>query len=184
MPERVRIVSGSAPEWTRWPHVTDVLAKAGLIDATFFTQVARDVGTAVHAAAHYLDEGTLDFRTLDPVIAPRLRSYQRFLDEMKPVILGIEETVQHEVYRYQGTLDRRVQLNGREAVIDLKGPYQAPWQAIQVAAYAGTFERPMDRYTLHLDDEKYQLVQHRGRRDFDVFKAALTLSAWRSEHVL
>jgi hypothetical protein len=181
MPDPIR--AEAAPEWTRWPHVTDILAKAGLIDVTFFTAAARDIGTAVHAATHYLDEGDLRWESVDPVVLPRLRSYQRFLDEVKPVVLSVEEVVLHEAYRYQGRLDRRMQINGREAVVDIKGPSRAPWQAIQVAAYAGTFARPMARYTLHLDDEKYQLIEHRGRRDFDVFKAALTIAAWRSEHV-
>jgi hypothetical protein len=181
MPETAPSVATSA--WHAFPHVTDILAGAGLIDATFFTQAARDVGSAVHAATHFLDEGDLDWRSVDPVALPRVRTYQRFLDEVRPVVLGVEERVFHEAYRYQGTLDRRMQINGLEAVVDLKGPYRAPWQAIQVAAYAGTFARPMARYTLHLDDEKYQLIEHRGRRDFDVFKAALTLTAWRKEHV-
>jgi hypothetical protein len=183
MPERLRVSAGAAPEWATWPHVTDIISAAGLIETAFFTTAARDLGTAVHAATHYLDEGDLNWASVDPVALPRLRSYQRFLDEVKPVVLSVEEAVIHETYRYQGRLDRRMQINGREAVVDIKGPFRAPWQAIQVAAYAGCFELPMARYTLHLEDEKYQLIEHRGRRDFDVFKAALTIAAWRNEHV-
>jgi hypothetical protein len=164
------------------PHVTDILARAGLIDASWFTIAGRDAGKAVHACTQLLDEGDLNWTTVDPVVVPRVRSYQRFLEEMNPEILAIEEPVYNEAFRYQGTLDRRLRIDGREAILDIKSPFKAPWQAIQVAAYAGCFDRPMNRYTLHLDDENYRLIGHHGRHDFKVFTAACTIAAWRERH--
>ena len=162
-----------------YPHVTDILKRAGLVDDAWFTEEARDRGSAVHAAAHYLDENDLDWSSVNPSVLPRLRQYQKFLDEVKPEILAIEESVVHEALRYCGRYDRRVRIAGREGLLDLKGPGQAPWQAIQLAMYAACIPRPLERFTLHLSDERYQLIQHRSREDWSVAKAAITLAAWK-----
>ena len=161
------------------PHVTDILARAGLVDTQWFKDFDLERGSAVHAATHYLDEGDIDWPTVDPVVLPRVRQYQHFLDEVKPQILSIEEAVVNEALRYQGRLDRRVVINGREGVLDIKGPSRAAWQALQVAMYAACFPRPLARWTLHLSDDSYRLIEHRGRHDWEVAKAAITLAAWR-----
>jgi hypothetical protein len=161
------------------PHVTDILAFVGLIDTQWFRDYDLSRGSAVHAATHYLDQGDLNWETVDPVILGRLRQYQLFVDEVHPEILAVEEKVVNEALQYQGTLDRRVRINGREGILDLKGPSQARWQALQVAMYAACFPRPLARWTLHLSDERYQLIEHKDRHDWDVAKAAITLAAWK-----
>lgn len=166
------------------PHVTDILKRAGLVDDRWFTEEARDVGTGLHLAAHFLDEGDLAWKSVDRKILPRLRQYQCFLDEVKPTILAIEEAVTNEALRYCGKLDRRVRINGREWIIDLKGPGRFPWQPIQLAGYAGCFPgmAVLRRGTLHLSDDRYQLIEHSDRRDWDVYKAAVTLAAWKEKN--
>ena len=42
------------------PGVTSILKAAGYVDDTYFTEYARDRGSAAHAATHYYDEGDLD----------------------------------------------------------------------------------------------------------------------------
>src|SRR5260221_648800 len=103
-----------------FPHVTDLLKDAGLIDDQWFQQFDLDRGSALHKATELLDLGDLHWPSVDPVILGRLRQYQRFKDEVKPVILSIEEKVINAPLQYQGKLDRRVKINGREGVIDLK----------------------------------------------------------------
>jgi hypothetical protein len=164
------------------PHVTAVLADAGLIDPTWFTVAARDAGSAIHAATEFLDTGGLDWASVDPVIASRVVQYQRFKDEVRPTMLTVEERVFNDLYRYQGRLDRRVVINDREGILDIKGPYRAPWQAIQLSMYAACFSRRMARWTLHLEDSAYRLIEHRGLDDWNVAKAALTIAAWRKKN--
>lgn len=161
------------------PHVTTILATAGLIDAAWFRDYDLERGKALHLATELLDRKDLDWSTVDPLILGRLRSYQRFLDEVKPEILAIEESVVNAPFHYQGTLDRRVRINGREGILDIKGPSRAQWQAIQVAMYAACFLRPMARWTLHLSDDRYLLIEHKSREDWDVAKAAITIAAWK-----
>lgn len=164
------------------PHVTDILAGAGLIDTQWFTDYDLSRGSAVHAATHYLDEGDLEWATVDPIIVGRLRSYQTFLDDVKPEILAVEEPVINEALRYCGTLDRRLVIHGREGVLDIKGPARLPWQALQVSMYAACFPRSLARWTLHLSDDRYQLIEHKDRHDWDVAKAAITLVAWKERN--
>lgn len=170
-----------------FPHVTDVLARAGLVNTDWFKEYDLSRGSALHKATEYLDEGTLDWSTVDPIILGRLRQYQRFKDEVRPAIGPIEKHVEHHAYHYQGTLDRLVSINDRLGVLDIKGPSMSPWQGVQVAAYAAAC--PVDgvrlaRWTLHLSDENYRLVEHKDRNDFEVFKAALTLCAFKEKHGL
>lgn len=170
------------PDTNGLPHVTTILARAGLVDATWFTTEARDRGTALHMAAQFMDDGDLDWNTVAPDVLPRLRAYQRFKDEVKPEILAIEEPVENLALRYCGRLDRRVRINGREGVLDLKSPAFEPWQCLQTALYAACFPRPMARWTLHLADHRYTLIEHKDRRDWEVAKAAITLAAWKESH--
>jgi len=165
-----------------FPHVTDILKRAGLVDASFFTEEARDRGSAVHAAAHYLDENDLDWSSVNPSVLPRLRQYQKFLDEVKPEILAIEESVVHEALRYCGRYDRRVRIAGREGLLDLKGPGQAPWHRLQIMYYVACFPRPLARWALYLSEERYKLIEFKGREDWEACKAILTLTSWRAQH--
>lgn len=164
------------------PHVTAILRDAGLVDTTWMTEEHRDRGTAVHLAARFVDEGDLDRESLDPTVAPRLAQYERFLLEVRPQILAIEMPVVHELYRYQGTLDRIVRINGREGVLDIKGTTASDWHGVQLAAYAEavTPARPLARWNLYLKDDAYRLVPRTNRHDWGAFKAALSLVNWRN----
>jgi len=168
------------------PRVTGILKSAGLVDTTWFKQEDLDRGTQVHLACQFYDENVLiwdSLKDLDPRVTLRLTQYQRFLEELKPEILAIEEEVTNEALRYIGHLDRRWILNGSEGIGDLKAPSKAPWQAIQLALYAGCFKRPMKRWTLHLHDDRYQLIEHKNRKDWEIAKAAITIANWREANV-
>lgn len=168
------------------PHVTDILARAGLVDTSWFGDYARDLGSAVHAATHLLDDGDLDWASVAGPVLPRLRQYQKFKDEVKPEILASEQKVESLALGYQGRYDRRVRINGREGILDIKGPSRGPWQALQVAMYAGAVnslgQPPLARWTLHLSDDRYQLIEHKDRDDWRVAMAAITIAAWRLKH--
>lgn len=167
------------------PRVTGILKSNGMIDTTWFKQEDLDRGTQVHIACQLYDENDLDWDSLkemDPRVTLRLTQYQRFLEEMKPEILAIEERVENKTLRYIGHLDRRYIIRGTEGICDLKAPSKAPWQAIQLALYAGCFDRSMKRWTLHLHDDRYQFIEHKDRRDWGVAKAALTIAGWREKN--
>lgn len=161
------------------PHVTSLLKSAGLIDTTFFTDYDLDRGSALHTAAQFLDEGDLNWETVHPDVLGRLRQYQRFLDEVKPEILGIEEPVVNEVLRYCGRIDRRVKINGAEGILDLKGPSQSVAHRLQLAMYADCFIEAKSRWALYLSDDAYRLVEFKNRDDYRAARALLNLHNWR-----
>lgn len=163
-------------------HVTEVLKLAGLVDDRFFTEEARDRGTALHLATVYFDEGNLDDESLDPAIRGGLDAYRAFYRDVHPVILACEEPVEDLARGYCGTPDRVLVINGREGVLDIKRGAESPWHAIQLAAYAHTYGRPMARWNLYLgQDGKYKLIERRSRLDWPVFEAALLLVQWRNQ---
>jgi hypothetical protein len=165
-----------------YPHVTDILVRAGLVSTQWFTEDARERGSAVHLAARFLDEDDLNWSTVSDDVLLRLRQYQRFLDEVNPEILAIEEEVRNEALRYCGRLDRRIKINGREGVLDIKGPSRCPWHALQVMYYVSCFSRPLARWVLYLSDDQYRLVEFSSREDWPMCKAILTTVAWRERH--
>lgn len=161
------------------PRVTAILRDAALVDWEWFQAWMLDRGSAVHLACRYLDEGDLAWSSLGPLVVRRVRQYQKFLEAEGPVILAIEEEVENVPLQYAGRLDRRVIMRGGEGIYDIKGIFQHPSHALQLAGYAGCFDRPLRRWNLYLDDDKYRLVEHKDRRDHEVWKAAVTLAAWR-----
>lgn len=104
----------------RLPSVTEVLRNAGLVDATYFTQHARDRGTAVHAAVLYDDQRDLDEASLDPEVRPYLEQWRVFKREAGVGVITSEALVWSAVNEYAGTLDKYVRLLGQRVVIDIK----------------------------------------------------------------
>ena len=162
--------------------VTQILDLAGLVDSTWFTADACDRGSALHKATQYLDEGTLYRDSVDSSIVDRFERYERFIAEVQPEILAIEEEVMNPALNYIGHLDRRLKINGREGILDLK-PSPAPWHPLQLAGYAGCFARPMARWGLYLAGSNYKLVEYSDRSDWRTFQAALTTAQWIRRHV-
>ena len=171
------------------PHVTAVLAECGLIDATWFKDYDMERGTATHKACEYLDQDDLQIDSLDDAVMRRVTQYQRFKNEMRPEILAIEADVRHASLSYVGRLDRVVRLSSVVGILDIKGPSQAPWTGLQTCAYLRAWNSDavanptaLRRWSLHLSDDNYKLVEHTSRRDWPAFQAALTLYRWKENH--
>ncbi len=169
-------------------RVTDILRKAGHVDASHFTPEARDRGTAVHLATQLHDEGALDtdYEWGDAKAQARFQAYERFLREMNVEILGIEIEVVHPVLDYIGHLDRLVAINGLRGVLDIKPPGKERWHALQLSAYqqaaGGGVQDWPNRWNLYLAEGKYQLDRKKTSMmdDWNVFRAALTTVRWRT----
>jgi len=174
------------------PSVTQILGFvppfAGRFDrvAPELLEYKRRLGSQVHRATHYYDEGTLDIHTVDPVLTPYLLAWQKFRMEKSFVPVVMETAVFHPDYGYAGTLDRIGRMDGGLWLVDLKcGPAQDGHLAgPQTAAYekaAGHMDMIprgslVHRCSVHLgDDGAYRMVPHTNRRDWHVFLAALEL---------
>ena len=163
-----------------WPRVTKVIAAAGLIDTAHMAEYDRDRGTVLHECVALLVEGTLDRESVDPAVAGRLAQFERWLVEARPRILACEREVWHEGLKYAGRLDLVIDEGHAPfvTIVDIKGPTRQPWHGVQLAAYLHAYADcmvalPARRFTLHLSDDDYRLVQHTDKQDWPRFVAAL-----------
>jgi hypothetical protein len=161
--------------------VTTVLREAKLFDykSSYDGGAAMERGTAIHALTELEDNGALIPENVPNPLMISVDGWTKFKEDTKIEILGSEEAVYHPLYKYAGTLDRRVLFRGREAVIDIKTGIQAPWHSIQTAAYAKCFNRPLLRYALYIAKGSYTLIEHSNPDDWDVFRSALNIVRWK-----
>ncbi len=92
-------------------------------------------GTSIHARAEAYQKGT-PFRPLSAETAPYIEQFDRFLYDFRPVFLKTEQTVYSNKYRYAGTLDSEVEIDGVRYALDIKtGKRIYPDVALQLVAY-------------------------------------------------
>jgi len=175
---------------TRLIGVSDAIQAAGLKD---FSRIAPDVleharqrGTVVHTACHFLDEGDLDWATVSPEIEPYVRAWERFKKETGVELLGIEKPLFHATLGFAGTPDRVVNLYPHKGIIDLKTYAPDAVTGIQLAGYSYLElgqQSPLDapkRWGLWLkDDGKYGLREYTDRGDEAVFMACLIIAKFK-----
>lgn len=127
--------------YKRLPRVTDVLQKHAFVETRWFTQEARELGSALHGAVQLWLEGTLDEESVDDRIRPNLESFKRFWERERAELIACERPVWDDLLGYVGTFDLLIRWRGRLWVIDLKRGSYAPWHPTQLVAYALALSR-------------------------------------------
>ena len=86
-------------------------------------QWALDRGKMVHSATVMIDNGKLDWDSLDERLKPFCDAYMVFLDKFHPVVEASELTVVHPSLKFGARLDRvyRFPGQGKLVVTDIKG---------------------------------------------------------------
>ena len=92
-------------------------------------------GAATHHGCRLLDEGRLDWTSVDPEIEPRIRAWQKFRIHFPADMIACEKALAHPKYRYAGTLDRILERKRTMIVADLKNSISAQVR-LQLAAYS------------------------------------------------
>lgn len=181
------------------PSVTQVIRDNRLSSDFAFVraadmEIARQLGQAVHVATHYHDEGTLDERTVDPVVMPYLLAWRRFVADRRVRFVALEQRVADPIYRFCGTVDRIAVLEDNptlgEIVVDLKtGNPAAAGANYQTAAYAHLVQslpcvtRVGARWSVQLHPERavpYSVTPYAKLTDWRIFRAALELTHERA----
>lgn len=153
-----------------------------------------DVGKAVHKATELYDQDDLDYASLDPAIVGYVDAWVKFMEEVNPVILAIEERVYHGVLNYAGTVDRIAIFNRqrRNTILPLEIKCTAQTHAIhrlQTAAYYSASSNTGSAYKLNhsgmracaylFPDGKYKLDFHYSfSGDFATFSGLLNVYNW------
>jgi len=174
-------------------RVTALLAEAGLIDRTWFSEEGATRGTYVHQACHYYDMGELDEESLDPILAPYVEGWKKFRADTGVTILKCEERIDNERLGVTGKPDRIMAWPGVGFdVIDIKSGSPSDWTAIQLAAYKllliedtknDDWPRVLKRFAVNLPgDGTYKVKEYKDRGDEGIFLAALAIHNWRKNH--
>lgn len=162
--------------------VTGILKAAGLIGGTYYTEYSRTRGSYVHEATQFLDEGCLDWDSIDQAIEPYVMAYERFKTESKFVPEHIEKRVYCPAYQYAGTLDRTGDLNGQDILLDIKTSEGSPkaWWGPQLSGYNLAMGLSLPRFSLQLKrDSTYKLTEFKDPNDNQIFLAANLLVRWK-----
>ena len=184
------------------PSVTQILGQAGMVEIPHFrdgrVERKRLIGTAVHRACEFLNQGDLDWSTVDPDVEPYARAYDEFLrrSEFGPVLTEHRFSTIIDGLSYAGTLDIAGDMGGVPFLIDIKTPLATqPHWAIQTAGYELGIKPPAvrpwkwQRAALKLrPDGEHRLVRFDDPSDRDVFRAALrdrnhpAVLRWKANH--
>lgn len=175
------------------PSVTQVIAAAEA--GTDYTRVPvatlerkSAIGSAVHSIADLLNTGEWDLvrafeevggtggwlhGPLSTAVWDYARGYQRFLDEVGPVVESSELRLGSLRHRFAGTLDVRLRMFGSLVLGDIKCTAELNVEAVgaQTAAYdvlavENGHARAEERVAIHLDGRgDYRLRELRDSRD-------------------
>ena len=171
------------------PSVTEVIRSAGLVDFSKVPpetlRMAQERGTAVHAACHLYDAGTLDYASLDAVIWPYLEAWDKFVRQADVVIDMAEHAVWSK-HGYAGTFDRLATMAGKPVILDIKtSEIISQATGVQLSAYLkaaeetgciGMVAKKYQRFAVHLyDNGKYELEPYTSEQDWSVFLACLQI---------
>jgi hypothetical protein len=153
----------------------------------------RQIGVALHAALHFLQEADLDTESLDEAIRPMIDGYKLFIDDTGFKPGGCEVRVWPNVngMRYGGTLDVVGTIKGEPTLIDFKCSSGSPHHSYgcQTAAYEMGLPRPLvppfkyRRYSLQpRENGSYNWHEWKEKTDHEVFKWALGITYWKINH--
>ena len=159
------------------PSVTKILKEGGLVPGLpFFTELGRDVGTAVHEAISLDLRHDLDWEALHPMLRPFMRQWADFRAKtgIKFDLSLCEVPQYHPTYRFAGCPDIVGVMNGRNVLIDLKtgtsksvGPQLAGYEI-----FPAIKKLSPTRFCLSLKGN-FKLQKYSDSRDILVFLNAL-----------
>jgi len=121
------------------PSVTQILKGAGLIDDQWFSEEARDRGSAVHTLCERYAHGVRFDDTGRPLASLQyVNAFARFVSDFGVYAIDTETLIEGIVNgrRYAGKYDLLAEIQGKRVLIDLKTGAKAKWHSVQIAAYA------------------------------------------------
>jgi hypothetical protein len=174
------------------PSVTQVITLGGLDELAGVPKRVLErpgeIGTAVHLATRFLDEGDLDVDSVDPQIAGYVLGWNKFKLEhdFSPIVIerrGISVDPGSGL-AFGFCLDRIGVLGDRDVLLDIKtGSKAFPSWGVQTAGYAEASEFDGPRMSVHLaDDGSYTIIPHEEADDFAQWHRALETAYWRLGH--
>jgi hypothetical protein len=182
--------------------VTQILKAEGIQQygpANSGTDWKMQVGTWVHKAVQWFEEGTLNEADLSEGVGAYLESYVKMkaLTKFVPILPLVETPLFHSTWKYAGTPDLPGVIANRFVILDLKCGAKRAGDKIQIAAYAYLISNSVVGFEhlypegaiVYLDEagnfpkiEKISVDDMIKNRS--VFLAALQINRWKSSHNL
>ena len=119
--------------------VTQILKRAGYIDDRWFSEEARDRGSAVHTLCERYAHGIrLDNAGRALTSLQYVNAFARFIEDFGAYAIDTETMIDGDIegHRYAGKYDLLAEIGGKRVLIDLKTGAKAKWHPLQLAAYA------------------------------------------------
>lgn len=170
------------------PSVTQVLAGVGITDYSMVPRAILEhkceLGLQVHRACQFLDEGSLDWDSVDGEAIEYVLAYEAFkrATGFVPRLNEFQKVAEINGMKFGMTLDREGDINGKPYVIELKATAQihSSW-GIQLAAYdMGIGGLPRRRAAVHLRPSGgFAVEPYLDRNDKQVFLWALGVTWWK-----
>jgi hypothetical protein len=134
---------------------------------------AMALGDSVHVATALDDDGILDEATVVQEVSLYLAAWRAFRAKYVGRHICSEAIVCDPIRGYAGTLDRICDIAGVPTLLEIKTGQEAPWHAIQTAAYASAlsmhhpvYGADIDRGCVYLrSDGSYVYRCHRDPED-------------------
>jgi len=182
------------------PSVTRILDHGGLVN---FEMVRQDVlerkatiGTLVHLATKFYDQGDLDWNSLDRYTRGRVEAWALFRKEtgFTPRIIEEQYIANVQGMSFGLTVDREGLLRGTSTIIEIKtASAPSEWWGLQTAGYAMAVPDPEEKLLtpitcfmkrrrmaiMLLEDGSYKKIEHTENDDWQVFLWALGLTHWK-----
>lgn len=170
--------------------VTQALNECDLRTIYYDNEEAKERGRMVHKACQFLDEGDLDWGTVDPRIEGYVRAWEKAKDLLELSVLATEFTVYNSLYGYAGRPDVYALVGslGLNAVIDRKTGEISPVTALQLAAYGYAIDpnTVFGRFAVHLrSDGTFKVLTYPigdYRRDVADFLSVLRVVVWQQRN--
>lgn len=168
----------------RVPGVSSILRKVGQTNLQWVTEEGLERGRQVHKAVEFdIDDDLIDGSVSSEVLA-KVEGFRKWRSVMGvKKIRESELHVFHPKLYYCGTLDLIAEVRGEPWLIDLKSGTKEDWHRLQLAGYALAYEAErggdrLPRAGLYLLDGDFRWYAYRNPRDFDAWKACVTLANW------
>ena len=121
------------------PSVTQVLKRAGIIDDRWYSEEAREQGSAVHELCERFAHGVRNDNTGRPMASLEyVNAFASWMKKSRTYAIQTENIIDFTLngYRYAGKFDLLAEIGGRRILVDYKTGAKAPWHPTQIAAYA------------------------------------------------
>ncbi len=188
------------------PSITGILKMCGYVDVSWYTEEARNRGSHVHKAIHFLNKKTLDWSSVLDAYLGYVMAYEKFRRDWNFLVTGHELPMYHPELLFGGTPDAiGTVLNNIPAIVEFKTGQVMKWTALQTAAQEilvrvwepqkmiryrrwgvtlnadGTYSKPIEFKEFERDERVFRMlntaVQILGPKTEPVFKSMSILTS-------